>query len=152
LSADPPENSPFLSIDETREVVRGLEESFRTTLFTRLRLAESEVVLRSLTTASSTEQLTNLPTIAVPEVHVSRKYPNVKSEALNKIASSAQAPPGSVIQPMLDSHGWSVHEFAKRAGVDFNTVKLYLKGMRRPYPSTRKKMADALGIRLEDLP
>jgi hypothetical protein len=53
LRVDPPKNSPFLSIDETRDVVRGIEESFRTTLFSRLRLVESQIVLHSSTEASS---------------------------------------------------------------------------------------------------
>jgi len=43
-------------------------------------------------------------------------------------------------------------EWAQESGVDFHTASSYLKGKTKPYQSTRKKLADSLGIPGEDLP
>jgi hypothetical protein len=36
--------------------------------------------------------------------------------------------------------------------VDFHTANDYLKGITNPYASTRKKLADSLGVLVKDLP
>jgi hypothetical protein len=58
----------------------------------------------------------------------------------------------SIVRPMLRSKGWSTLEWAQESGVDFHTASSYLKGKTKPYQSTRKKLADSLGIPGEDLP
>lgn len=52
----------------------------------------------------------------------------------------------SEIRSILGTKGMSVHDWAIQAGVDFHTADNYLKGKTRPYQSTRKKLADALGL------
>jgi hypothetical protein len=53
---------------------------------------------------------------------------------------------------LADKGGWSPLDWAKAARVDFHTVNDYLKGITRPFDSTLKKLADALGVKFEDLP
>lgn len=59
---------------------------------------------------------------------------------------------GSFLRPLLRSQGWSVHDLANKAKVDFHTANDYLKGKTKPYPTTLKKIADALGIDVSKLP
>jgi RNA polymerase sigma factor (sigma-70 family) len=49
LSDDRADSSPFLSVDETRDVLRGLEESFRATLLERIGLSFSEARVKLAT-------------------------------------------------------------------------------------------------------
>lgn len=58
----------------------------------------------------------------------------------------------SVVLRILDNNGWSIHRLAVEATVDFHTVNDYLKGRTRPNRSTRKQLADALGIAVDELP
>jgi ribosome-binding protein aMBF1 (putative translation factor) len=58
----------------------------------------------------------------------------------------------SVVLPILDKKGWSKNQLAVEAEVDFHTVNGYLKGKTRPNRSTRKQLADALGIAVNELP
>lgn len=51
------------------------------------------------------------------------------------------------VKSWLSAKGWSIHDWAKNASVDFHTADNYLKGKTRPFPSTRKKLADALGVK-----
>jgi hypothetical protein len=57
-----------------------------------------------------------------------------------------------VVQPILVKKGWSIHDWAIESEVDFHTANDYLKGKTTPHPSTRKKLADSLGICVRDLP
>jgi hypothetical protein len=57
-----------------------------------------------------------------------------------------------ILRPILEKKGFSIHDWATAADVDFHTANNYLKGHSNPYQSTRKKLADALGIAVEDLP
>jgi hypothetical protein len=61
-------------------------------------------------------------------------------------------PRETFVQPILDKNGFSIHDWAKTAKVDFHTASSYLKGETNPYKSTRKKLADALRIKVEELP
>jgi lambda repressor-like predicted transcriptional regulator len=56
------------------------------------------------------------------------------------------------VQPILAKNGWSIHDWAIESEVDFHTANNYLKGKSKPYRSTRKKLADSLGISVQDLP
>ncbi len=58
----------------------------------------------------------------------------------------------TIVAPILDSKGWSIFEWATNASVDFHTASDYLKGRTKPHPSSRKKLAEALGVKVEDLP
>jgi transcriptional regulator with XRE-family HTH domain len=54
--------------------------------------------------------------------------------------------------PILAKRGWSIHEWAVNSDVDFHTANGYLKGETNPFRSTRKKLAESLGIKVEELP
>jgi lambda repressor-like predicted transcriptional regulator len=56
------------------------------------------------------------------------------------------------IMLILDKKGWSIHRLAVEAQLDFHTVNDYLKGKTRPNRSTRKALADALEVPVENLP
>jgi len=56
------------------------------------------------------------------------------------------------VRPILDKKGWSIHDWAEKSEVDFHTANDYLNGETNPHPSTRKKLADALGVTVDDLP
>jgi hypothetical protein len=56
------------------------------------------------------------------------------------------------LRPILDARGFSVHDWAKAAKVDFHTANDYLNGETEPHPSTLKKLADALGVKVANLP
>jgi transcriptional regulator with XRE-family HTH domain len=53
---------------------------------------------------------------------------------------------------ILDAKGWSPFELASEARLDHATVIDYLRGKTKPYPSTRLKLAKALGVAVEQLP
>jgi len=57
-----------------------------------------------------------------------------------------------LVKSLLEKKGFSVHDWASKAGVDFHTADDYLKGKTKPYPATRKKLADALGVEVAKLP
>jgi lambda repressor-like predicted transcriptional regulator len=56
------------------------------------------------------------------------------------------------VLPTLAKNGWSILDWAKNAGVDFHTANNFLKGKTRPYLSTRKKLAECLDIKVDELP
>lgn len=53
---------------------------------------------------------------------------------------------------LLEEKGFSVHDWAKAAEVDFHTANGYLTGKTKPHPNTLKKLADALGVKVANLP
>jgi hypothetical protein len=56
------------------------------------------------------------------------------------------------ICPILTRKGWSTLDWAKESKVDPKTAASYLKGKTDPFPYTRKKLAESLGIDVQDLP
>jgi len=58
----------------------------------------------------------------------------------------------SLVLPILTRKGWSILDWAKYSDVDFHTANNYLKGRTNPYKSTRKKLANALGIDVNKFP
>lgn len=58
----------------------------------------------------------------------------------------------SFVMPLLAQKGWSTRDWAVNAEVDFHTVNDFLKGRTDPYRSTRKKLAESLGVAVEKLP
>jgi lambda repressor-like predicted transcriptional regulator len=74
--------------------------------------------------------------------------PDAPIEPLRDAAARREA----VIRPILRQKGWTVSAWAVQAGVDPHTAINYLKGIRRPHSGTRKLLADALGLKVKDLP
>jgi ribosome-binding protein aMBF1 (putative translation factor) len=58
----------------------------------------------------------------------------------------------ALIRPILEEKGFSIHDWATSANVDFHTADNYLKGKTKPHPGTLKKLANALGIGVSKLP
>lgn len=58
----------------------------------------------------------------------------------------------SFVQPILEKKGWSTHQLAVEAELDFHTTNDYLEGKTKPNRSTRKQLAEALGIAVDKLP
>jgi ribosome-binding protein aMBF1 (putative translation factor) len=56
------------------------------------------------------------------------------------------------VMPKLASTGWSRSRWAADAGVGKNCVYEYLRGVRQPTSENRRALAEALAVRLEDLP
>lgn len=56
------------------------------------------------------------------------------------------------LMPILADKGLSVLDWAQHARVDYHTANEYLKGKRNPFASTRKKLAEALGLNPKQLP
>jgi lambda repressor-like predicted transcriptional regulator len=56
------------------------------------------------------------------------------------------------LSPILKKKGFSVHDWAKTAKVDFHTANNYLRGKTKPHPTNLKKLADALGVEVANLP
>lgn len=84
--------------------------------------------------------------------------PELQSSSFGKLSSDSAS--GSAtsnareafIRPILEMKGFSVHDWARTAKVDFHTADNYLKGKTRPYPSTLKKLAGALDVEVVKLP
>ena len=58
----------------------------------------------------------------------------------------------SVVMPILKQKRWSRGKLVTESGVGKNSVYEYLDGKRNPGYDNRKAMADALGLKIEDLP
>jgi predicted transcriptional regulator len=52
----------------------------------------------------------------------------------------------------LAKKGWSILDWANYAGVAYHTAEHYHDGTKKTTASTRLKLANALGIEVEDLP
>ncbi len=57
-----------------------------------------------------------------------------------------------IIEPLLVDRGWSILDWANHANVAYHTAADYLSGSKRPYRSTRVKLAKALGLSPNQLP
>jgi hypothetical protein len=73
---------------------------------------------------------------------------DVSADATNRRAEARAA----AVEPILTNKGWSIFEWATKSDVDFHTANDYLQGLTNPYRSTRKKLAETLGLELEKLP
>lgn len=58
----------------------------------------------------------------------------------------------SFVQKILDEKGWSILDWANEAEVAHATAMDYLQDKTTPYRSTRLKLANALGVAVEELP
>jgi hypothetical protein len=78
-----------------------------------------------------------------------------KQQKALRAKSKRQPKPKSrreIIAPLLRSKGFSIYDWAKEAKVAHATAMDYVNGKKNPYPSTLKKLADALNIPIEKLP
>lgn len=74
-------------------------------------------------------------------------------KTLTKKTNQPRHSRAQVVNPILAKKGWSVQQWAMEANVDHHTAFNYLNGStRRPCSSTRKTLADSLGIAVDDLP
>lgn len=105
--------------------------------------------------------------IEIRELELARSRPrNLAAQVIGELSEFSapskltQTPAGvesgdlrkSFVMPILQTKGWSVHDWAINSGVDFHTANDYLNGKTKPYSSTRKKLAESLGIEVQDLP
>jgi lambda repressor-like predicted transcriptional regulator len=77
-------------------------------------------------------------------------------------ASSALSPSKPIEKPklsreafvkaILETKGWSIFDWATEAEVSHATAIDYLRGKTKPHPSTRLKLAEALGVTVQQLP
>jgi hypothetical protein len=81
-----------------------------------------------------------------PPVKATQATPPQGSDKDSKVTRKA------FITPILEKKGFSVHDWATKAHVDFHTANNYLKGKTKPFPATLKKLADALGVEIARLP
>jgi hypothetical protein len=90
------------------------------------------------------------PAVSAPPI----SSPLPDPPAASSSTTAAPAPPSreSFIRPILDKKGWSTNTWALYAKVDFHTADDYLKDITKPNKSTRKSLADALGIDIKELP
>jgi hypothetical protein len=58
----------------------------------------------------------------------------------------------SVVEPLLTARGWSTLDWAKAAGVDYNTARDYLNGLTTPRRDTLRKLAEAIEVNPADMP
>lgn len=58
----------------------------------------------------------------------------------------------ALVNPILHQKGWSVHEWAQTARVDWHTTNNYFNGLRNPNRTSRGKLARALGVPVSELP
>ena len=73
---------------------------------------------------------------------------NVESQITELAGNKRQ----SFVLAILENKGWSIHQLAIEAQLDSHTVSDFLKGKAKPNRSTRKRLADALGIAVNELP
>jgi hypothetical protein len=61
-------------------------------------------------------------------------------------------PRQAFVFPLLAKEGWSILDWANAARVSSATAHDYLKNRTNPYRSTRKKLADSLGVSIQQFP
>jgi len=72
--------------------------------------------------------------------------------ALPAATPSPQVSRESFVKGILQSKGWSIFDWATEAEVSHATAIDYLHGKTKPHPSTRRKLAEALGVTAQQLP
>lgn len=70
----------------------------------------------------------------------------------NRTSSNGRSERRAFVEARLAEKGWSIVDWAKHSSVDYHTAEKYLKGKSQPFASTRKKLADSLGVKIDDLP
>jgi len=79
-----------------------------------------------------------------------------RGDSAAPIPQSAPAEPvqsrRAFVEPILAAKGWSILDWANEAGVSSSAAHDYLADRRRQFASTRLKLANALGISIQQLP
>jgi hypothetical protein len=95
---------------------------------------------------------TPLPKVAAPEqaphVPVSSDAVRPSENSPAGIAAARQ----KIVNPILAAKRWTRGKWVTESGVGKNCIYEYLDGKRNPGTENRQAMADALGLKLEDLP
>jgi putative transcriptional regulator len=55
------------------------------------------------------------------------------------------------LKEVRELHGWSQAKLAEESGVSRDSISNYETGHREPWPATAKRLADALGVEIEEL-
>ncbi len=102
------------------------------------------------------------PTDALMKASLHFVRPDGTAIVRPKSASSLAAPPEPAekpkpsreefVKPILETKGWSILDWANEAEVSYHAATDYMAGTRRSYPSTRAKLAKALGVSVQELP
>jgi len=130
-----------MSEADSKHMVEVIEDRFNARLVTELQKAVDEAYVHL-----ATNPLVKLIDAAASQTLETNQDPDREPAKTPRIMRE------QFIKPILEKKGFSVHDWAKRAKVDFHTANSYLKGETKPYPETRKKLADALGVEVEKLP
>ncbi|HEY1804907.1 MAG TPA: hypothetical protein VGG45_10530 [Terracidiphilus sp.] len=77
---------------------------------------------------------------------------SVAQEPVPDAPSNLSAKRKAVVEPLLGERGWSSLEWASHSSVSYHTAADYLAGKRSQYRSTRKKLAESLGLSVQQLP
>jgi lambda repressor-like predicted transcriptional regulator len=93
------------------------------------------------------EQLPALPILSPTDKASAEKGPSQDNK--NKGLPNRRA---AYVCPILNKNGWSIRDWAQESNVDYKTAASYVKGKGSPYASTKKKLADSLGVPVEQLP
>jgi hypothetical protein len=85
---------------------------------------------------------------------IRRDYPETAKKLLLEGSEWRKAEINSreeFLRSILIEKGFSVHDWASAAKVDFHTANDFLHGKTNPHPATFKKLADALGVEVSKL-
>ena len=74
-----------------------------------------------------------------------------RSEVESGSVSQAEART-EFVRRILVQKGMTLSGLAAEAGLDPKTIRNYVDGKSKSYPHTRKRIADALGVDVQDLP
>ena len=118
-----------LRLEQMREAMStGLAERIKDRL---VKAAGDDIKARLRTAPQDTEQGSSLKTTPKDAIVQKRK---------------------TFVEAILTEKGWSILDWANEANVAYHTAADYLAGTKKPYRSTRVKLAKALGIPPNQLP
>jgi lambda repressor-like predicted transcriptional regulator len=130
-----------MSEAETQHVLEVVEDRFNERLVTELEKAVDGAHIHQAMKPPA--KVTASPQVPETERKTDREPTKSGSPGVTRKA---------FIKPILEKKGFSVNDWASKADVDFHTADNYLKGKTNPYPATLKKLADALGVEITQLP
>jgi hypothetical protein len=144
---------PASADDASRKRVAHIVDFYATTALTSIRMISH--VNDALANGNAWEDVMRmLPDQSAPGNDV-RDDENCSSDTAaapenspDALAASRQA----VIMPILKRKRWTRGRWASEAAVGKNSIYDYLKGERNPGPENRQAMADALGLKVHELP
>ena len=60
-------------------------------------------------------------------------------------------PPQHTLRQLRQARGWTQEDVARRLGVSQGAVSLWERGVRRPFRRTRLRLADLLGVGVDEI-